>query len=99
MTLFTDTEVTIGNTSLPTGAYTMYLMPARKNWTLVVSKNTKIDAKYDEKDDLARASMEIGTLGDAEEQLKIFFGHLGPKLCELNIDYGKTRAWVQFKQK
>ncbi|HYL12189.1 MAG TPA: DUF2911 domain-containing protein [Terriglobales bacterium] len=99
MTLFTDTEVTISNTFIPTGAYTMYLMPGKKTWTLIVSKNTKVDGKYDEKNDLARAIMETGTLGDAEEQLKIFFGHLGPKQCELNVDYGKTRAWVEFKEK
>ena len=99
MTLFTETEVTINNTSIPTGAYTMYLLPAKKNWTLIVSKNVKVEAKYDEKEDLARAPMETGALSDPAEQLKVFFGHLGPKQCELNLDYGKTRAWVEFKKK
>jgi hypothetical protein len=99
MTLFTETEVTINNTSIPTGAYTMYLLPTKKSWTLIVSKNVKVDRKYDEKEDLARAPMETGTLSDPAEQLKVFFGHIGPKQCELNFDYGKTRAWVEFKQK
>jgi len=99
MTLFTDTEVTINSTAIPTGAYTMYLLPGKKSWTLIVSKNVKVDAKYDEKQDLARAPMETGTLSDPEEQLKVFFGHIAPKQCELNLDYGKTRAWVEFKEK
>jgi hypothetical protein len=99
LTLFTDTEMTINNTSIPTGAYTMYLIPGKKNWTLVVSKNVKVDEKYDEKYDLARASMDTGTLSGSEDQLKVFFGHIGPKQCELNVDYGKTRAWVEFRQK
>ena len=99
MTLFTETEITINSTSIPTGAYTMYLLPSKKSWTLIVSKNVKVDGKYDEKEDLARAPMATGTLSDPAEQLKVFFGHIGPKQCELNFDYGKTRAWVEFKEK
>ena len=99
MTLFTETEVTLNSKALPTGAYTMYVLPAKKSWTLIVSKNVKVGAKYDEKQDLARGPMETGTLSDPAEQLKVFFGHIGPKQCELNLDYGKTRAWVEFKEK
>jgi DUF2911 family protein len=99
MTLFTETEVTVNHTSIPTGAYTMYLLPTKKSLTLIVSKNVKVDGKYDEKEDLARAPLETGTLSDPAEQLKVFFGHIGPKQCELNFDYGKTRAWVEFKER
>jgi hypothetical protein len=99
VTLFTDTEVTVGNTPIPTGAYTIYLIPGKRDWTLVVSKNVTLGSKYNEQQDLVRAAMETGTLSRAEAQLKIFFGHTGPKQCELNVDYGKIRAWVEFREK
>jgi Protein of unknown function (DUF2911) len=99
LTLFTETDVTLNGKVLPVGAYTMYLIPGKKTWTTIVSRNTAVTAKYDEKNDLARASMETGELGQAEPGLKVFFGHTGAKTCEFNVDYGKTRAWVEFKER
>jgi hypothetical protein len=99
MTLFTETGVTLGNTLVPAGAYTMYLLPGKKDWTLIVSRNVTIDSKYDQNQDLVRAPMQTGELSQAEGQLKVFFGHTGPKRCEINVDYGKNRAWIEFMQK
>ena len=99
MTFFTETDLVLGQTTIPTGAYTMYVLPAKKEWTLIVSKNTSVDAKYDEKMDLARASMAIGQLNSPADKLAVYFGHTGPKKCEINIDFGKTRGWVEFREK
>jgi hypothetical protein len=98
-TLFTEMDVMLGNTTIPTGAYTMYLLPAKKDWTLIVSKNTAVDAKYDDKLDLARAPMEIGQLNTPADKLSLYFGHTGPKKCEINVDFGKLRGWVEFREK
>jgi len=99
MTFFTETDLGFGDVYIPTGGYTMYVIPGKKEWTLIVSKNTSVDAKYDEKMDLARASMAIGQLNSPAEKLAVYFGHTGPKKCEINIDFGKTRGWVEFREK
>lgn len=99
MTFFTETELLLGETTIPTGAYTMYVLPAKKEWTLIISKNTAVDAKYDDKQDLARTPMEIGQLSSPAEKLSLYFGHTGQKKCEINIDYGKTRGWATFREK
>jgi hypothetical protein len=99
MTFFTETDLVLGATTIPTGGYTMYLIPAKKEWTLIVSRNTSVDAKYDDKQDLARAQMETGQLSSPAEKLSLYFGHTGPRKCEINIDFGKTRGWVSFKEK
>jgi hypothetical protein len=99
MTFFTETDILVGSTAIPPGGYTMYVLPAKKEWTLIISKNVKVDAKYDDKQDLARAAMETGQLSTPADKLSIYFGHTGPKKCEVDVDYGKTRGWVEFKQK
>jgi Protein of unknown function (DUF2911) len=99
MTFFTETDLVLGAATIPTGGYTMYVIPAKKEWTLIVSRNTAVDAKYDEKLDLARAQMETGQLSSPAEKLSLYFGHTGPKKCEINIDFGKTRGWVSFREK
>jgi hypothetical protein len=99
MTFFTETDLVLGHSTIPTGGYTMYLIPAKKEWTLIVSKNTAVDAKYDEKLDLARGQMETGQLSSPAEKMSVYFGHTGPKKCEINVDFGKTRGWVTFMEK
>ena len=99
MTFFTETDLGFGDVRIPTGGYTMYVLPGKKEWTLIVSKNTAVDAKYDEKQDLARASMATGQLSSPADRLAVYFGHTGPKKCEINIDFGKTRGWVEFREK
>ena len=98
-TLFTESDVILGNTAIPTGGYTLYLQPGKKEWTLIVSRNTAVDAKYDDKQDLARAQMEIGQLSTPAEKLSVYFGHTGPRKCEINVDFGKLRGWVEFRQR
>ncbi|MGC2193386.1 MAG: DUF2911 domain-containing protein [Terriglobales bacterium] len=99
MTFFTETDLGFGDGDIPIGGYTMYVIPGKKEWILIVSKNTTVDAKYDEKQDLARATMTTGQLSSPADKLAIYFGHTGPKKCEINIDFGKTRGWVEFREK
>jgi hypothetical protein len=99
LTLFTNSPVTVGGTKVPVGAYTMYLIPDKKDWTLVVSKNTDRSAKYDQAKDLLRAPMETGQLPSAEPQFSVYFAHTGPNECTMRIDVADTRAWVPFEQK
>jgi hypothetical protein len=99
ITLFTENDVILNNTVIPTGAYTMYLIGGKKDWTLIVSRNVDVNAKYDETKDLARASMEIAQLSSPADKLSVYFGHTGPKRCEINVDFGKWRGWVEFRQK
>jgi Protein of unknown function (DUF2911) len=99
MTFFTETDIIVGSTAIPPGGYTMYVIPGKKEWTLIISKNVKVDAKYDDKQDLARATMETGQLSTPADKLAVYFGHTGPKKCEVDVDYGKIRGWVEFKQK
>ncbi len=99
LTLFTETETTLGGATVPVGGFTMYLIPGKKEWTLIVSRNTNVTAPYDPKQDVARAAMQIGTMSQAEPELNVTFGHTGPKACEINVDWGTTKAWVEFLQK
>jgi len=99
LTLFTQTPVLLGDSVIPTGAYTVYLIPDKHEWTLIVSRNTKIGNPYDESQDLARFPMEIGTLDQPATQLTLYFAHLAPKQCNIRVDFGKTRAWVDFQEK
>lgn len=99
MILFTQTRLTLGNSEIPEGAYSLYVIPEKETWTLVVNKNVTAGSKYDEKQDLARASMEIGQIDSPAKQPQILFGHTGAKQCNMRLYYETTGAWVEFKEK
>lgn len=98
MTLFTEAPLTLSGTAIPIGAYTVYPIPAKEKWTLVVNKNVSAGAAYDEKQDVARAPMETDQVPDSASTLEVAFAHYGAK-CTLRIYFGKTASFADFMVK
>ena len=98
MTLFTEAQLSLGSSMIPVGAYSVYPIPARGNWTLVVNKNVTAGAAYDEKQDIARTSMETDQIDQAAEALEVAFAHVGAR-CTLRIYIGKSASFAEFTAK
>jgi hypothetical protein len=99
ITLFVQVPLTLGGAQIPLGAYTVHMVPDKKNWTLIVSRNVTSGAQYNSADDVARAPMEIGEIPEATKQLQLAFAHMGAKQCSLRVYYQKTGAFVDFMEK
>jgi hypothetical protein len=97
MTLFTEAQLSLSGSTIPIGAYTVYPIPG-KEWTLVVNKNVTAGAAYDEKQDIARATMETDQVSQASDALEVAFAHVGEK-CTLRIYYGKSASFAPFTAK
>jgi hypothetical protein len=95
MTLFTEAPLTLGTSSIPLGAYTVYPIPARDKWTLAVNRNVTPGSAYDEKQDIARAPMETAQVSQPSDALDVAFAHVGMR-CGLRIYFGKTASFVDF---
>jgi len=98
MTLFTETKLAFGNSTIPVGAYTLYPIPGKDHWTLVVNKNVTAGSAYDERQDLARGPMETAQVSEPGSTLDIAFAHVGPK-CTLRIYFGKSASFADFMEK
>ncbi len=99
MTLFTNTPVQLGSRVLPIGAYTMFVIPNSKQWTLIVSKSTDMSGAYTEQDDLVRVPMDAGELPNPEPDLAVSFAHVAPTQCNIRIDLDKYGHFVAIQQK
>lgn len=97
MNLFTDTAITLGGTEIPPGAYSLYILPGKDKWTLIVNKNVTPGHEYDASQDLTRSEMETGDLPEAQP-FQLGFARMKPKQCSLRIYYGKTGAWAEFNE-
>jgi len=99
MTLYTQGPVVLNHVEIPVGAFTVYVVPGKKEWTLVVNKNVTAGAKYDEAQDLVRASMELGDLNPPVKPLQVALAHMAPKTCTLRLYYGNVGAQADFTEK
>ena len=98
MTLFTEAQLVLGSSVIPIGAYTVYPIPAKDHWTLVVNKNVTAGTAYDQKQDIARAPMETAQVDEPSQALEVAFAHVGAR-CTLRIYMGKTAAFADFTAK
>lgn len=99
ITLYVQVPVLLGNSEIPLGAYSMYLIPDKKNWTAIVNRNVTAGAAYDSSKDVARAPMEVGEIPQPTKELQLSFAHMAPKECSLRVYYQKTGAFVSFMEK
>ncbi len=96
--LFTSVELTLGNAAVPPGAFSVYVIPEKEKWTLIINKAVSAGAPYQQQQDVTRQPMEIAQLSEPQK-FEIVFAQ-SAKQCNLRIYYGKTGAFgADFKEK
>ena len=97
--LKTDTDLVIGDTTVSAGSYTLYTIPSKGSWKLIINKqNGQWGTDYDQSQDLARVDMKV-VPWEPVEQFTISFDKTGADSAKLNLDWEKTRASVDVKEK
>ena len=72
-TLTTDVDVTIGDKFIPRGIYTLFVLPSRGGWKLIVNRQLmQWGTDYDPAQDFARIDLRTRTLAEPMESLAIF---------------------------
>jgi DUF2911 family protein len=99
-TFVTDADVSVGGKLIPAGAYTLFAIPDKDKWTLIVSKKTKEwGTPYPGPDsDFARIAMTASTLPAAVENFTISFDKSATG-CTMNLDWESTRASIAIAKK
>lgn len=99
MLLFTPADLEAGNATIPTGAYGMYVLRNKNDWTLIISHNIREGSPYDPAQDVARVTMGTGKVSSPRTALSVSLGHMSPKVCSIQVAFGDTGAFADFKQK
>lgn len=94
-TFVTTGSVTVGGATVPAGNYTIFAIPEKDKWTLIISKKTgEWGTDYPgPSDDLARIPMKVSTLPSPIENFTISLEKTGMG-SNLNLDWDTTRATV-----
>ncbi len=99
-TFVTTADVTVGGTPVPAGNYTLFAIPNKDKWTLIISKKTgEWGTNYaGPSEDLARVDMKVSTLPSPVENFTISFDK-SANGGTLNMDWETTRASVAIVKK
>jgi hypothetical protein len=92
-TFVTSKDVMIGSLMVPAGNYTLFTVPTKDKWVLVLSKKTgEWGTDYPgPSNDLGRADMKVTGLSKPMENFTITLEKAGTG-ANLNIDWENTRA-------
>jgi hypothetical protein len=93
-TFVTDRDLLIGTTPVPAGTYTIYSLPGKTRWLLIINKqNGQWGTEYHADQDLARIPMTVSTLGAPVEKMAITVAPSGSS-GTLAIEWDTTKASV-----
>jgi hypothetical protein len=99
-TFVTTSDVTVGGTAVPAGSYTLFTVPNKDKWVLIISKKTgEWGTDYPgPSDDLARVDLKVSALPSPVENFTISFNK-SANGGTLNLDWETTRASAAIAKK
>ena len=99
-TFVATTDVMVGGTHVPAGSYTIFAIPNKDKWTLVISKKTGEwgTAYPGPENDLARIDMKASKTSAPVENFTIAFDQSGNG-CTLRMEWENTQASVDITAK
>ncbi|MEY3678110.1 MAG: hypothetical protein RI924_251 [Bacteroidota bacterium] len=93
---FADAVLVEGQ-AVPAGEYALYTIPGKDEWTIILSKNTKLWGAmgYQQADDLLRVKVKTLGLNNSVETFNIGFENVQASSCELQLSWDKTLVPVR----
>jgi hypothetical protein len=96
----TTSALTVEGKEVPAGSYTIFTVPAKDKWTLIINKHTGewgIPYHY-ESEELARVPMSASSTSSPVENFTIAFDQSG-NACTMNLSWENTQASIKLTEK
>jgi len=94
---FSD-EVTVNGTKVPAGEYSLFTIPGKDEWTVMLNKNAKASANdYKEAEDVARFKVKPAKTAAPYETFTIDFSDLTPNAANMNIKWENTKVALKLE--
>jgi len=89
--------VTLGGKQIPAGEYALFTIPTADEWTIIVSKDAKVQSAtdYKQENDAARITGKPEAIPDTIETFTIGLGDVKGASATLNFLWDKTRVPVK----
>src|SRR5215472_9415498 len=96
-TLTTDADLDIAGLKVPKGSYTLWAVPEKTEWTLIVNKQTgQWHTEYNQNRDLGRVKIGVKNVPSPVERFRIELTSSGANKGTLLLTWENTEAWAPF---
>ena len=96
-TLTTEADLDFAGLKVPKGSYTLWALPEKTEWTLIVNKQTgQWHTEYHENRDLGRVKINVKSLPMPVERFRIELAAAGGNKGTLSLIWETTEAWTNF---
>ena len=94
-TLITEADLEIAGLKVPKGSYTLWTIPGKTDWTLIVNKQTgQWHTEYNANRDLGRVKINVKQVASPVERFRIELAQSGPSKGTLSLVWETTEAWA-----
>ncbi len=91
-------EVTVNGTKVPAGEYSLFTIPGKDEWTVMLNKNPKASANdYKEAEDAARFKVKPAKTSAPYETFTIDFSDLTANTANMNIKWENTKVTLKLE--
>lgn len=91
---FSD-NVMIGGTQVDAGTYSLYTVPGKDEWTIIINDKLSWGTQYDSAEDYARIQTDAVTnTASMMEWFTIYFDNLSETGAHMNLHWGSTKVAV-----
>ena len=98
--LKTDVDLNIGGANVPAGSYTLYTLPGKNAWKLIINKQTgQWGTAYSQGQDLARVDMKVTQRPSGLELFSISLDKTSGNSATLKLEWENTIASVDVREK
>ncbi|MEB2775402.1 DUF2911 domain-containing protein [Algoriphagus sp. D3-2-R+10] len=89
-----STDVLIDGKTIPAGQYALYAIPGKSEWTMILSKNTKLWGAigYDQSEDILRFKVQPAKLSKKSETFEISFANMTDTGSDISLKWEKTKV-------
>ncbi len=93
-TIYFGEEVKINNVMVPKGKYGILTIPGKKEWVIIISKDTTVTSpdEYKKENDMVRISVKPIVLPKAVETFTIEVSDIKSNECQVQIKWEKTQV-------
>lgn len=96
-TLTTAADLDIAGLRIPKGTYTLWAIPNKSEWTLIVNRQTgQWHTEYNENRDLGRVKINVKPVAAPVERFRIQLQAAGASQGMLSLIWETTEAWTPF---
>ena len=97
MAIATEQEMRLPEGSIQRGSFSLYLLPSKTQWLLVVNQKTgQLASAYPSNFEFARYKLHSRALAKPVEQFTVTLKKSGPRSGRLTMAWDRTEVWTDF---